>query len=69
MTLEKRRQVIMAIWMGCAFAASTFSIIFDNAGMISFALAVVGITFLAIGMVQEFVVYQIRKKRGRRDEV
>lgn len=64
MTLEKRRQVITAIWMGCAFATASFSVVFNNAGMISFALAVVGITFLAIGMIQEFVVYQIRKKRG-----
>lgn len=51
MTLEKRRQVITAIWMGCAFAAASFSVVFDHAGMISFALAVVGITFLGIGMI------------------
>lgn len=69
MSLEKRRQVITAIWMGCAFAAASFSVVFDHAGMISFVLAVVGITFLAIGMIQEFIVYKIRTKKERRDEI
>lgn len=62
MTLEKRRQLITTIWMFCAFASASVSMAFDNAGLVSFALAIVGLIFLAIGMIQEVVVYKMRKK-------
>ena len=64
MTLEKRRQLITTIWMFCAFASATVSMAFENAGLLSFALALVGLVFLTIGGIQELIVYQLRKKKG-----
>ncbi|MEO1771904.1 MULTISPECIES: hypothetical protein [Enterococcus] len=62
MTLEKRRNMITAVWLFCAFASATVSIIFDNAGMISFALAVIGLFFLLISLLQELIVYKMRNR-------
>ncbi|MGG5318194.1 hypothetical protein [Enterococcus sp. AZ072] len=62
MPLEKRRNMITAVWLFCAFASATVSIIFDNAGMISFALAVIGLFFLLISLLQELIVYKMRNR-------
>ncbi|MGM0216804.1 hypothetical protein [Enterococcus sp. AZ109] len=62
MALAQRRKLISGIWMGCAYACAIVSLIFDNAGKVSFALAVVGVIFLLIGAIQEIVVYKKNKK-------
>ncbi|MBO1307179.1 hypothetical protein JZO70_13460 [Enterococcus sp. 669A] len=62
MTLAKRRKLISGIWMTCAYACAIISLIFDNAGKVSFALAIVGVTFLLIGALQEIVEYKKNKK-------
>ncbi len=62
MTVEKRRQLIAAIWSFCAIASATVSIIFNNAGMVSFVLAVIGVFFLLLSLLQELVLYKMRKK-------
>lgn len=54
--------MITAVWLFCAFASATVSIIFDNAGMISFALAVIGLFFLLISLLQELIVYKMRNR-------
>lgn len=62
MRTDKTGKILIAIWGGCAMACSWISILFDNAGKISFAFAVIGVIVLAISCIYEIVAGRKRLK-------
>lgn len=62
MNAEKRRNPLNSIWMGLGFLSYAVSLLFENAGMVSFVLAIVGLIVLVLAIIYEIVGYKTNKR-------
>ncbi|GCF95667.1 hypothetical protein NRIC_35580 [Enterococcus florum] len=62
MLLEKIRNMLRFLWIAFAAGCALVQIVFEDAGMIEFTLAVIGFTLLVEGMALEVALYYERKK-------
>jgi len=62
MNTQTKRKKLNSIWMGLGVASYWVSLLFENAGKVSFGLAIIGIIVLVISIIYEIILHRRRLK-------